>query len=134
MPPPPPPHAHPPSVYPPPPTPLPPAGATRGEAYFRGVAAERFCVRNSGAAAVVEGCGDHGCEYMTGGTAVVLGSTGKNFGAGACCARFGWFFSLCVCIMYPPLGDTGKTFDLAFRALSHTLPHATPPPPTHTQA
>ncbi|KAL4421584.1 hypothetical protein ABPG75_010875, partial [Micractinium tetrahymenae] len=57
-------------------------GATRGEAYFRGVAAERFCVRNSGASAVVEGCGDHGCEYMTGGTAVILGATGKNFGAG----------------------------------------------------
>ncbi|KAI7845826.1 hypothetical protein COHA_000736 [Chlorella ohadii] len=57
-------------------------GATKGEAYFRGVAAERFCVRNSGAHAVVEGCGDHGCEYMTGGTAVILGRTGKNFGAG----------------------------------------------------
>ncbi|KAL4855140.1 Glutamate synthase [NADH] [Chlorella vulgaris] len=57
-------------------------GATLGEAYFRGVAAERFCVRNSGAHAVVEGCGDHGCEYMTGGTAVILGGTGKNFGAG----------------------------------------------------
>ena len=66
------------------PAPPPPAaaGATKGEAYFRGVAAERFCVRNSGAHAVVEGCGDHGCEYMTGGTAVVLGPTGKNFGAG----------------------------------------------------
>lgn len=46
--------------------PAPPTGATKGEAYFRGVAAERFCVRNSGAHAVVEGCGDHGCEYMTG--------------------------------------------------------------------
>lgn len=46
------------------------------------MAAERFCVRNSGAHAVVEGCGDHGCEYMTGGTAVILGGTGKNFGAG----------------------------------------------------
>eukprot|EP00877_Chromochloris_zofingiensis_P004027 jgi/Chrzof1/13625/Cz08g04180.t1 len=57
-------------------------GAIKGEAYFRGVAAERFCVRNSGARAVVEGCGDHGCEYMTGGVAVVLGPTGKNFGAG----------------------------------------------------
>ena len=54
----------------------------QGEAYFRGVAAERFCVRNSGASAVVEGCGDHALEYMTGGTAVVLGRTGKNFGAG----------------------------------------------------
>ena len=50
--------------------------------YFRGIAGERFCVRNSGAWAVVEGVGDHGCEYMTGGVAVVLGSTGRNFAAG----------------------------------------------------
>ncbi|MCG6938287.1 MAG: glutamate synthase large subunit [Gammaproteobacteria bacterium] len=57
-------------------------GATSGEAYFRGVAAERFCVRNSGASAVVEGVGDHGCEYMTGGRVVVLGETGRNFAAG----------------------------------------------------
>ena len=57
-------------------------GATSGEAYFRGTAAERFCVRNSGARAVVEGVGDHGCEYMTGGRAVVLGPTGRNFAAG----------------------------------------------------
>ncbi|MEM7405394.1 MAG: glutamate synthase large subunit [Pseudomonadota bacterium] len=57
-------------------------GATSGEAYFRGIAAERFCVRNSGARAVVEGVGDHGCEYMTGGTVVILGSTGRNFAAG----------------------------------------------------
>ncbi len=57
-------------------------GATSGEAYFRGIAAERFCVRNSGACAVVEGVGDHGCEYMTGGRVVILGSTGRNFGAG----------------------------------------------------
>jgi glutamate synthase (NADPH/NADH) large chain len=57
-------------------------GATSGEAYFRGIAAERFCVRNSGASAVVEGVGDHGCEYMTGGRVVVLGSTGRNFAAG----------------------------------------------------
>ncbi|XP_014504410.1 glutamate synthase [NADH], amyloplastic isoform X1 [Vigna radiata var. radiata] len=57
-------------------------GATRGEAYFNGMAAERFCVRNSGAKAVVEGVGDHGCEYMTGGTVVVLGETGRNFAAG----------------------------------------------------
>jgi glutamate synthase domain-containing protein 3 len=59
-------------------------GATAGEAYFEGVAGERFCVRNSGADAVVEGVGDHGCEYMTGGRVVVLGSTGRNFGAGMC--------------------------------------------------
>jgi len=57
-------------------------GATNGEAYFNGMAAERFCVRNSGAKAVVEGVGDHGCEYMTGGTVVVLGKTGRNFAAG----------------------------------------------------
>ena len=57
-------------------------GATSGSAYINGVAGERFCVRNSGATAVVEGCGDHGCEYMTGGRAVVLGMTGKNFAAG----------------------------------------------------
>ncbi|MBL0149240.1 MAG: glutamate synthase subunit alpha [Ideonella sp.] len=57
-------------------------GATSGEAFFRGVAGERFAVRLSGATAVVEGTGDHGCEYMTGGTAVVLGKTGRNFAAG----------------------------------------------------
>jgi glutamate synthase domain-containing protein 2/glutamate synthase domain-containing protein 1/glutamate synthase domain-containing protein 3 len=57
-------------------------GATSGEAYIRGVAGERFCVRNSGAQAVVEGVGDHGCEYMTGGRVVVLGKTGRNFAAG----------------------------------------------------
>ena len=57
-------------------------GATSGEAYVRGVAGERFAVRNSGAYAVVEGVGDHGCEYMTGGRVVVLGRTGRNFAAG----------------------------------------------------
>ncbi len=57
-------------------------GATSGEAFIRGVAGERFCVRNSGAEAVVEGVGDHGCEYMTGGRVVVLGPTGRNFAAG----------------------------------------------------
>ena len=57
-------------------------GATSGECFFRGVAAERFCVRNSGARAVVEGVGDHGCEYMTGGRVVILGRTGRNFAAG----------------------------------------------------
>ncbi|MFQ5680622.1 MAG: glutamate synthase-related protein, partial [Candidatus Omnitrophota bacterium] len=57
-------------------------GATSGEAYIRGVAGERFCIRNSGAYAVVEGVGDHGCEYMTGGRVVVLGPTGRNFAAG----------------------------------------------------
>ncbi|HZN14111.1 MAG TPA: glutamate synthase large subunit [Acidimicrobiales bacterium] len=57
-------------------------GATAGEVFIRGVVGERFCVRNSGATAVVEGVGDHGCEYMTGGRAVILGPTGRNFGAG----------------------------------------------------
>jgi glutamate synthase (ferredoxin) len=57
-------------------------GATSGEAYFRGLAGERFCVRNSGAEAVVEGVGDHGCEYMTGGRVVIIGKTGRNFAAG----------------------------------------------------
>ena len=57
-------------------------GATSGEAYINGVAGERFCVRNSGARTVVEGTGDHGCEYMTGGCAVILGKVGKNFAAG----------------------------------------------------
>ncbi len=57
-------------------------GATSGEIYLRGIAGERFCVRNSGASAVVEGVGDHGCEYMTGGRAVILGETGRNFAAG----------------------------------------------------
>jgi glutamate synthase (ferredoxin) len=57
-------------------------GATAGEAFIRGMAGERFCVRNSGVNAVVEGVGDHGCEYMTGGRLVVLGAIGRNFGAG----------------------------------------------------
>ncbi|KAI8901089.1 hypothetical protein BC833DRAFT_579403 [Globomyces pollinis-pini] len=57
-------------------------GATSGKAFIRGIAAERFCVRNSGATAVVEGCGDHGCEYMTGGRTIILGTTGRNFAAG----------------------------------------------------
>src|SRR5690606_19900747 len=57
-------------------------GAIAGEAFFNGVAGERFAVRNSGAIAVVEGTGDHGCEYMTGGVVTVLGRTGRNFAAG----------------------------------------------------
>jgi glutamate synthase (NADPH/NADH) large chain len=80
-------------VYPPPETPIVPEeniivgntvlyGAINGECYFRGVAGERFAVRNSGATAVVEGVGDHGCEYMTGGIVVVLGESGRNFAAG----------------------------------------------------
>ena len=57
-------------------------GATSGEMFLRGVVGERFCVRNSGATAVAEGAGDHGCEYMTGGRVVVLGPVGRNFAAG----------------------------------------------------
>ena len=57
-------------------------GATGGNAFIRGLVGERFCVRNSGATAVVEGVGDHACEYMTGGRAVILGTTGRNFAAG----------------------------------------------------
>jgi glutamate synthase (NADPH/NADH) large chain len=57
-------------------------GATAGEIFIRGIVGERFCVRNSGALAIVEGIGDHGCEYMTGGTVIVLGRTGRNFAAG----------------------------------------------------
>jgi glutamate synthase domain-containing protein 3 len=57
-------------------------GAISGELYLRGVVGERFCVRNSGVNAVVEGCGDHGCEYMTGGRVVIIGPTGRNFAAG----------------------------------------------------
>ena len=57
-------------------------GAVSGEAYINGIAGERFCVRNSGSKAVVEGIGDHGCEYMTGGVVLVIGKIGRNFGAG----------------------------------------------------
>jgi glutamate synthase (NADPH) large chain len=71
-------------------------GATSGEAYIRGLAGERFCVRNSGVKAVVEGIGDHGCEYMTGGVAVILGKTGRNFAAG---------MSGGIAYVYNPQGD-----------------------------
>jgi glutamate synthase (ferredoxin) len=80
-------------------------GATGGQAFFRGRAGERFCVRNSGASAVVEGTGDHCCEYMTGGVAVVIGPTGRNFAAGMSGGRafvfdeFGTFASRCNCEM-----------------------------------
>ncbi|MDP3671107.1 MAG: glutamate synthase-related protein, partial [Telluria sp.] len=79
-------------------------GAICGEAFFNGVAGERFAVRNSGATAVVEGCGDHGCEYMTGGTVVVLGATGRNFAAG---------MSGGVAYVYDPLGDFEKKCNTA---------------------
>jgi glutamate synthase (NADPH/NADH) large chain len=71
-------------------------GAISGEAFINGVAGERFAVRNSGATAIVEGVGDHGCEYMTGGTVVVLGDTGRNFAAG---------MSGGVAYVYDPKGD-----------------------------
>ena len=71
-------------------------GAIAGEAFINGVAGERFAVRNSGATAIVEGCGDHGCEYMTGGTVVVLGTTGRNFAAG---------MSGGIAYVYDPSGD-----------------------------
>jgi glutamate synthase (ferredoxin) len=71
-------------------------GATAGSMFVRGVAGERFCVRNSGALAVVEGTGDHGCEYMTGGRVVVIGRTGRNFAAG---------MSGGIAYVYDPVGD-----------------------------
>jgi glutamate synthase (NADPH) large chain len=83
-------------------------GAVEGEAYFRGVAGERFCVRNSGASAVVEGTGDHGCEYMTGGTVVVLGGTGRNFAAG---------MSGGLAFVYDPDGTFAQRCNMAMVAL-----------------
>ena len=87
-------------------------GATEGEAYFNGVAGERFAVRNSGATAVVEGVGDHGCEYMTGGTVVVLGDTGRNFAAG---------MSGGVAYVYDPDGMFERKCNLAMVALEPLL-------------
>ncbi|TAK92615.1 MAG: glutamate synthase subunit alpha [Burkholderiaceae bacterium] len=90
-------------------------GAIGGEAYFNGVGGERFAVRNSGAAAVVEGVGDHGCEYMTGGTVVVLGETGRNFAAG---------MSGGVAYVYDPDGSFHKKCNLAMVELEAVLGHA----------
>ena len=90
-------------------------GALSGEAYFNGVAGERFAVRNSGAAAVVEGVGDHGCEYMTGGTVVVLGETGRNFAAG---------MSGGVAYVYDPDGTFRQRANLAMVELEAVLPSA----------
>ena len=87
-------------------------GAIEGEAYFNGVAGERFAVRNSGAAAVVEGTGDHGCEYMTGGTVVVLGPTGRNFAAG---------MSGGVAYVYDEDGDFARRCNPAMVALEAVL-------------
>jgi glutamate synthase domain-containing protein 3 len=83
--------------------------------YFRGVAGERFCVRNSGATAVVEGTGDHGCEYMTGGTVAVLGLTGRNFAAG---------MSGGIAYVYDEDGMFARRCNLAMVALDKVLPEA----------
>jgi glutamate synthase (NADPH/NADH) large chain len=88
-------------------------GAIAGEAYFLGVAGERFAVRNSGAVAVVEGTGDHGCEYMTGGVVVVLGATGRNFAAG---------MSGGVAYVFDPEGDFDKRCNLAMVRLEKIAP------------
>jgi len=88
-------------------------GATSGEAFFRGVAGERFAVRLSGATAVVEGTGDHGCEYMTGGTVVVLGKTGRNFAAG---------MSGGVAYVYDEDGEFASRCNTAMVALEDVLP------------
>ena len=87
-------------------------GAIAGEAFFNGVAGERFAVRNSGAIAVVEGTGDHGCEYMTGGTVVVLGDTGRNFAAG---------MSGGIAYVYDPEGEFVRKCNMAMVALDTVL-------------
>ncbi|MRV70964.1 glutamate synthase subunit alpha [Duganella sp. FT92W] len=88
-------------------------GAIAGEAFFNGVAGERFAVRNSGATAIVEGVGDHGCEYMTGGTVVVLGATGRNFAAG---------MSGGIAYVYDPDGDFAQKCNLSMVSLESVLP------------
>ena len=90
-------------------------GAISGEAFFNGVAGERFAVRNSGAIAVVEGTGDHGCEYMTGGTVVVLGETGRNFAAG---------MSGGIAYVYDPEEDFAGKCNMAMVALERVHSHA----------
>jgi len=87
-------------------------GAIAGEAFFNGVAGERFAVRNSGATTVVEGLGDHGCEYMTGGTVVVLGNTGRNFAAG---------MSGGIAYVYDPLGDFATKCNTAMVSLDKVV-------------
>ena len=89
-------------------------GAIAGEVFFRGVAGERFAVRNSGATAVVEGTGDHGCEYMTGGTVVVLGQTGRNFAAG---------MSGGIAYVLDEDGNFAKRCNMSMVALEKLLPH-----------
>lgn len=90
-------------------------GALAGEAFFNGVAGERFAVRNSGAATVVEGTGDHGCEYMTGGTVVVLGATGRNFAAG---------MSGGVAYVWDPERTLKQRANLSMVELESIVPHA----------
>ncbi|WP_282099246.1 glutamate synthase-related protein [Deefgea sp. CFH1-16] len=97
-------------------------GAIAGEAFFAGVGGERFAVRNSGATAVVEGLGDHGCEYMTGGTVVVLGQTGRNFAAG---------MSGGVAYVYDPDGVFAGRCNMAQVALERVLPAAEQAAPFH---
>ncbi len=87
-------------------------GAIAGEAFFNGVAGERFAVRNSGATTVVEGLGDHGCEYMTGGTVVVLGNTGRNFAAG---------MSGGIAYVYDPAGDFATKCNTAMVSLDKVV-------------
>ena len=102
-------------------------GATSGEIYLRGVVGERFCVRNSGAIAVVEGVGDHGCEYMTGGEALVLGPTGRNFAAGMS-GGVAWVLDLnhdrlnteMVDAVHPSDIDIDHVIDLLHRHVEHT--------------
>jgi glutamate synthase (NADPH) large chain len=90
-------------------------GAIAGEAFINGVAGERFAVRNSGATAIIEGTGDHGCEYMTGGTVVVLGTTGRNFAAG---------MSGGIAYVYDPDGEFAKKCNMAMVTLEPVLPSA----------
>jgi glutamate synthase (NADPH) large chain len=97
-------------------------GATEGEAFFRGVAGERFAVRLSGATAVVEGTGDHGCEYMTGGTVAVLGKTGRNFAAG---------MSGGVAYVYDEDGQFAKRCNTSMVGLGKVLPAAEQTDPLH---
>jgi glutamate synthase (NADPH) large chain len=97
-------------------------GATEGEAYLRGVAGERFAVRLSGATAVVEGTGDHGCEYMTGGTVAVLGKTGRNFAAG---------MSGGIAYVYDADGQFAKRCNTAMVALGKVMPAAEQTDPLH---
>lgn len=99
-------------------------GATRGQAYFSGVAGERFAVRLSGATAVVEGVGDHGCEYMTGGTVVVLGGTGRNFAAG---------MSGGVAYVYDPAGDFKGRCNTESVTLSEVAASKEQTDPLHTR-